>query len=161
MEIRKARTADHAAVRAIHLEAFPTSAEANLVDALCREDSAILSLVSVVEERITGHVMFSRMRSPSESLGLAPVAVLHQYRRRGIAAALIREGLAEARASGWKSVFVLGEPTYYERFGFDRNLAETFSSVYAGPHLMALRLQPGNCPASGVLEYARPFDSLI
>ena len=161
MEIRGEEITHRAAIRRIHLEAFSSAAEADLVDALRAEKSAALSLVAVVEYGIVGHVMFSRMRSPRETLGLAPVAVLREYRRRGVAAALIREGLALSKASGWKSVFVLGDPAYYERFGFERRLAEGFNSKYAGPHLMALHFQPQSCVRSGALEYAEAFESLV
>jgi putative acetyltransferase len=53
---------------------------------------------------------------------------------------LIRRALELAQASQWQIVFVLGDPTYYRRFGFDPALATSFTSRYAGPHLMALAL---------------------
>ena len=121
----------------------------------------MLSLVAVEENKIVGHAMFWRMKTPEGTLGLGPVAVVTEYRRKGIAASLIREGLRQAGEQGWKSVFVLGNPSYYRRFGFDPELAKGFKSRYAGPHLMALALQGhGFSVQGGSLEYAAAFAML-
>jgi putative acetyltransferase len=160
LDIRNDTIGARAGIRAVLVEAFPTAAEADLVERLRDDGSAILSLVAKAEGEIVGHAMLSRMQSPPGMLGLAPVAVLAPYRRQGIAARLIAEGLSRARADGWAGVFVLGDP-YYRRFGFDPALAAGFDSPYAGPHLMALELQPGALATrTGKLEYARPFADL-
>lgn len=158
-QIRPEEARDVSAIRAVHLEAFPTAAEADLVETLRGDGSAAFSLVAVSDDSVVGHVMFSRMIYPSAALGLAPVGVLTTYRRKGIAAALIREGLACAKAKGWQSVFVLGDPQYYRRFGFDPAAAAKFKSRYAGPHLMGLLLQ-GHEVSGGALEYAPAFSAL-
>ncbi|HEU5453123.1 MAG TPA: N-acetyltransferase [Terriglobales bacterium] len=158
MIVRGEEPQDVDGVRAVHLASFPTSAEADLVQQLDADGDVVFSLVAVHDERIVGHALFSRMRTPPQSLGLAPVAVLPDFRRRGIAEALIREGLRQAQAQDWQAVFVLGGE-YYRRFGFDPALAAGFASVYAGPHLMALALHPG-MPRHGSLEYARAFEAL-
>jgi predicted N-acetyltransferase YhbS len=80
------------------------------------------------------------------ALGLGPVAVLPDCRRRGIAAALVREGLKRATYDGWAGVFVLGDPNYYRRFGFESKHADGFESAYAGPHFMALPLTSDELP---------------
>lgn len=158
--IRPETPADFSAIREIHLVAFPTTAEADLVERLRSDADAVLSLVSVREEQIVGHVMFSRMRIPSESLGLAPVAVLASHRRMGIAEALIRDGLRRAKHAGWKAVFVLGSD-YYQRFGFDPAMTRGLKSSYAGPHLMGVALQPEPwTPHDDRLEYAGAFAAL-
>lgn len=158
--IRTEIPGDRAAIRVVHVEAFPTAAEADLVEHLRADGDAVLSLVAIEEEQIVGHVMFSRMQAPQQTLGLAPVAVLTPYRRRGVAAQLIEEGLSCATAQGWSAVFVLGGP-YYRRFGFDPALASGFDSPYAGPHLMGLELQPGGfATRTGILDYARAFAEL-
>jgi len=160
LEIRGERTSDIAEIRGINLAAFPTPGEADLVDQLRRSGSAKYSLVAVLEERLVGHVMLSRMLSPEKSLGLAPVAVLEAHRGRGIAAKLITQALSQAKSDGWKSVFVLGG-AYYKRFGFDSHLAAKFSSPYAGPHFMALALQEGALAAqAGSARYAQAFEDL-
>lgn len=161
MEIRIETPVDIAGIRTVEAEAFPTRAGADLVDRLREDRSAVLSLVAVLDRQVIGHAMFSRMQAPSGALGLGPVAVLASHRRYGLAAKLIREGLSRAKADGWMSVFVLGDPAYYRRFGFETSLAAEFSSPYAGPHLMALALQvDGLAGGDGYLQYPRAFDDL-
>lgn len=161
MEIRSETAADFPAIRSLIEEAFPSSAEAELVDRLRQNGSAVLSLVADLDGQLAGHVMFSRMEWPDGALGLAPVAVLMPWRRRGIAAGLIREGLLRAAAEGWSAVFVLGDPAYYNRFGFAASEAEGFTSPYAGPHLMALALREGAlAERTGELRYPAAFAEL-
>jgi len=105
--------------------------------------------------------MFSRMSAPFRSLGLAPVAVLSDWRRKGIAARLIEGGIKRAQKDGWEGIFVLGEPGFYRRFGFSAAQAEKFESPYAGPYLMALALQGSDLPCkSGRIDYAPAFSAL-
>jgi putative acetyltransferase len=161
MDIRTEKPADIAGIRSVEEEAFPTRSEADLVDRLRTDGDAVFSLVAIHEDEIVGHVMLSRMRTPPETLGLGPVAVLTPHRRNGIAASLIREGLRCATEKGWKGVFVLGDPAYYCRFGFDPALASGFTSPYSGPHLLALALQSDGLPTQkGSLEYPAAFATL-
>ncbi|HEY4115898.1 MAG TPA: N-acetyltransferase [Rhizomicrobium sp.] len=161
VDFRNESLGDRAGIRAVLVEAFPTAAEADLVERLRNDGSAILSLVAEAEGEIVGHAMLSRMQSPPGMLGLAPVAVLAPYRRQGIAARLMEAGLSRAKADGWSAVFVLGDPAYYRCFGFDPALAAGFDSPYAGPHLMAIELKPGALDKrTGKLEYAAPFADL-
>ncbi|HJR57614.1 MAG TPA: N-acetyltransferase [Rhizomicrobium sp.] len=151
--------ADYAGIRRVHLQSFPTATEADLVDGLRADGDAVLSLVAEEDSEIAGHVLFSRMTAPFRALGLAPVAVLPHYRRRGIAARLIEDGLARA-AADWDAVFVLGDPAYYGRFGFDAGLAACFANPYAGPHFMVTPLA-GKLPSNqGPVAYAAAFARL-
>jgi putative acetyltransferase len=89
------------------------------------------------------------------------VAVLPDWRRKGIAAALIRERIKRAAYEGWAGIFVLGDPNYYGRFGFKSTHADGFESAYAGPHFMALPLNSDELPLrSGRLDYAPAFSAL-
>lgn len=161
MIIRAETVADHAGVRALHLASFPGPGEADLVDRLRTDGAAVISLVAIDGDARVGHVMFSRMTAPFRALGLAPVAVLADWRRMGIAAGLIEAGIEWAREDGWQGIFVLGEPGYYGRFGFSVALAQGFDSPYAGPYLMALAVQGDDLPAAtGRIDYAPAFGAL-
>src|SRR5262245_26783884 len=121
--LRPERPSDAADVRAVHVAAFPTPAEANLVDALRSAGHASVSLVAEADGKIVGHILFSPMSiaehpAITDGLGLAPLAVLPALQRRGIGAALVREGLDSCRKLGAGFVAVLGDPAYYTRFGF-------------------------------------------
>ncbi len=105
--------------------------------------------------------MCSRMQAPFRALGLAPIAVLPEFRNQGIAAQLIRAAIDMAKSKGWEGIFLLGDPAYYQRFGFSVTDAVNFQSPYAGPYLMVLSIKGDVLPVqSGVIEYAPAFDQL-
>lgn len=93
------------------------------------------------------------------ALALAPIAVHPERQGLGIGSALVREGLARAAAGGWDAVLVLGDPAYYERFGFRRETARGYGCVYAGPYLLGLELS-GTRSGSGEIRYPPPFAAI-
>jgi putative acetyltransferase len=100
------------------------------------------------------------MTAPFKALGLGPVSVRPDRQRSGVGSALIREALRQARQEGWDAVFVLGDPNFYRRFGFDPGSADDFTCVYAGPHLMVLFMS-NDLPRSGTIDYASAFAALF
>jgi putative acetyltransferase len=166
VEIRPATFSDWKDVRAVHLRAFPGSAEADLVERLEHDGDAAVSLVASDSGAIVGHILFNLTRVTADgravdALALAPVAVLPERQGRGIGSALIGEGLRTARTRGAQIVFVLGDPGYYGRFGFSAEAAAPFRSPYAGPHFQAKVLGDNFVlPRSGSADYARAFAEL-
>jgi putative acetyltransferase len=157
---------DSDSIRTIHRAAFPTAAEADLVQRLHDDFDSEISLVAEQSGEIVGHVMLSRMSVSGDgrafrALGLGPVAVQPGAQGGGVGSELIRSALAIARTLGEEMVFVLGEPDYYARFGFSAEAAAPFASPYAGPYWMALRLRSDvDRPATGSASYAPAFDRL-
>ena len=161
MIVRPETPGDVAAIRIVEEIAFGRSAEARLIDDLRVAGDSVFSLVAVEDETVVGHAMFSRLKAPFPALALGPVAVLPEHQRMGIGSRLIREGIARSEAAGWLGVFVLGDPTFYRRFGFDVGKASGFISPYAGPHLMVLPLGGNELPiTAGLIEYAPAFAKL-
>ena len=145
-------------IRALLRQSFPGEEESVLVERLHEEGDAEIALIAKHEGNICGYVVFSRMSAPFRALGLGPVAVREDWRRKGLAAKLIHEGLLKAGEMEFEGVFVLGEPNYYQRFGFHPDHAASFESEFAGPYLMAVPLRPDGLPAqSGKVEYAPAF----
>lgn len=146
--IRPETSADRTAIFAIHAGAFPTDAEARLVDRLRDAGAASVSLVALRDDRLVGHVCFSPVRVESDdgtswpAIGLAPVAVLPAHQKDGIGGALIRAGFDACTAIGETVVFVLGHPPYYPRFGF----------VPAAEHGLSYEGGPAFSPAFFVRE---------
>ncbi len=158
MIVREELEKDHQAVRDVTLAAFDHAAEADLVDALRESGELVLSLVAEMESEIVGHIAFSGLQAPAECLALAPVSVLPEHQNHGIGKALIMEGLARAKRNGWQGVFVLGEPEYYQRFGFTTATAKNFATPYPKKYFMALELIPEALSTrSGEVIYAQPF----
>lgn len=120
--VRPSTSTDREAIVAIHRAAFPTAAESQLVERLSDGGAVRHSFVASIDGRLVGNVMFSAVTVDGAScgaLGLAPLAVLEPFRKRGIGAALVRRGLEAANASNTPFVVLLGEPEYYSRFGFE------------------------------------------
>ncbi|WP_411104114.1 GNAT family N-acetyltransferase [Streptomyces sp. cmx-4-9] len=155
--------ADIPAVRRIHLAAFDTPLEADLVDAL-RTDPAWLDGLSVVAAdpagRAVGHALLTRCHVDEvPALCLAPVAVLPAYQRTGAGTAAVRAVLDAARARGEHCVVVLGDPAYYPRFGFGRARAHGIRITLDVPDeaLMVLALDGSRSLPRGTVRYAAPF----
>ena len=157
--IRDERPADIDAIRQINLVAFGRPVEARLVDELRADGDLLYSLVALEDGRIVGHIAFSPMAAPFRALGLGPIAVVPDRQRRGFARRLIESGLARATVDGWQAVFLLGNPAFYERFGFSAASAAGFVTPYAGPHFMVRPLGDGALPTlTGNVAYAPAFD---
>ena len=92
-------------------------------------------------------------------LGLAPVAVLPEYRRQGIAANLIRVGLEQCKERGVGLVIVLGDPAYYGRFGFKPASTWGLENEYGGGDaFQAMELRAGAIPRDGgLVRYGPQF----
>ncbi|HET7317342.1 MAG TPA: N-acetyltransferase [Sphingomicrobium sp.] len=164
MKVRHAAAADAGQIRRVLSRAFPTELEADLVEQLERDGDVVISLVA--EDRdIVGHLLLSRMRAEADgqrlaALGLGPVGVIPDRHGQGIGSALIHHACREARGCGAQMLFVLGEPAYYGRFGFDADVAAPFASPYSGPYFQALPLVELSPINSGVAEYPLAFAAL-
>ena len=58
--------------------------------------------------------------SSGSALLLGPVAVHPTHQGEGLGGVLIRHSLAEARLQGWTQVILIGDASYYGRYGFAR-----------------------------------------
>jgi putative acetyltransferase len=145
--------------------AFGRPHEARLVAELGRDGALELSLVA---ERngggVIGYAAFPRLSVITDgalvpAAGLAPLAVVADMRRRGVGAALIRSGMAVLRQHGVPLLFVLGDPGYYRRFGFEAARGAQFTSPYSGPHFLAAALASA-VPCAGTVRYPAAFLAL-
>ena len=73
----------------------------------------------------------------------------------------MKTGLGYAKDKGYKAVFVLGDPNYYRRFGFDVDLASRFACKYAGPNFMVHWLNGEVEHTEGYVEYAHSFYTVL
>lgn len=161
MNVRDEVPADHGAVRDLIEQAFGRKSEAVLVEALRRNGDIVDALVAEQDRCIVGHAVLSRLISPDGSLALGPVSVLPGRQRQGAGTALIRASIAQAGAAGWEAIFVLGNPAYYERFGFRSETAIGFETPYPVQNFMALELKKGALLARcGAVEYPQAFAAL-
>ena len=162
--IRPEKPQDADGVRRVHQAAFPSTVEAELVDRLRARGKAAVSLVAEDGGQIVGHIVFSPVTFdpplPVTAFSLAPMAVLADHWKHGVGRRLVQNGLAECNAQGACLVVVLGEPDYYERFGFERASRHGLRNEFgAEDAFMVYWLDSGAHPPPGTLvKYAPEFD---
>ncbi len=164
LSIRPEQPDDARAVGDLLEAAFGGPMETGLVERLRADGDLVLALVCFGGANLVGYVAWPRLRIETaqgarSAVALAPLAVTPLRQRHGIGSALTRAGLAQLRDGGETLVFVLGDPTYYGRFGFRVETARAYDSIYAGTHFMALKLG-ASAPENGRVRYPAPFDSL-
>jgi putative acetyltransferase len=117
--------------------AFSRPREEDLVDGQRAGCPRLVSLVAVAVGKLVGHILFSpaaiaRSHGSLAGMGLAPIAVLPEFQRRGSGKALIEAGIETIRAFGEPFVIVLGHPKYYPTFGFVPALRFGIRCEYGG-----------------------------
>lgn len=167
MLIRTEAPADILAVDRLLKEAFDTDAEANLVMRLRENGRRTLSLVACNDEgEVVGYVLFSPVTLEGEDLnwqGLAPLAVRDDYRNKGIAADLVKEGFSSLLEFGYPACVVLGDPAYYSRFGFEASEKHDMRCQWDVPQgaFQVLGLVDGELTnRKGLIEYSVEFSEL-
>ncbi|WP_035649439.1 GNAT family N-acetyltransferase [Flavobacterium sp. ASV13] len=112
--------------KAFEKEEFSDHKEQFLVERLRKSDAFIseLSIVAEIENKIVGHILFTKLEVKNESqifhsLALAPVSILPEFQGKGIGGKLILHGHETAKSLGYKSVILLGHQDYYPRFGYE------------------------------------------
>lgn len=146
---------------------YPSEAEAKLVMTLRENGNQTLGIVACTDEgEVVAHALFSPVTVEgvdSGWQGLAPVSVKEQYRNQGIAKQLIEEGITILSELGYPVCVVLGDPAYYQRFGFEAalkhnlhcqwpNTEEAFMVKSYSPEFLEEK--------SGLVSYCAEFDAL-
>lgn len=73
--------------------------------------------------QLIASVRMTWVQTPSQTyrgMLLGPLAVLPDYKNLGIGKALVRQALAGAKTRNADYVLLVGDPPYYEPFGFER-----------------------------------------
>jgi predicted N-acetyltransferase YhbS len=126
MTIRHERLADIKAREALLDEAFGEARTRKSSERL-REDrlpAEGLSFIATEGKRVVGTARLWNVACGIEkSLGqeallLGPVAVAQDCRSRGLGGALVRRAIQTARKLGYGAIVLVGDPEYYNRFGF-------------------------------------------
>ena len=128
--IRNETHDDVRAITEVTIAAFKTLAisrhtEQFIIEALRAAQALTVSLVAEMNGCVVGHIAFSPVTisdGTPDWYGLGPVSVLPEHQRKGIGKALINEGLSRLKAMKAQGCCLVGNPEYYQQFGF-RNVA--------------------------------------
>jgi putative acetyltransferase len=161
--IRAETAGDIARVREVVQAAFANhphsdGSEPRIVDALRAAGALTIALVAVRDAIVVGHIAFSPVQIAGGShgwFGLGPVAVVPELQHAGIGSALIRAGLDVLKQRGAAGCVLVGEPAYYERFGFRHDPRLVYEGVPPEVFL-ALSLDTAR-PATGTVTYHAAF----
>ncbi|KJS12652.1 MAG: GNAT family acetyltransferase [Desulfotomaculum sp. BICA1-6] len=109
-----------------------------------------LALVAEENSKLIGHLMLTKTYiinngNKYETLLLAPISVVLEYRNQGIGSKLIKESFKLANDMGYTSILLVGDPAYYHRFGFKAAVNFGIKHTHNIPdeYVMACELVPG------------------
>jgi predicted N-acetyltransferase YhbS len=131
-----------------------------IVNALRRSKQLTVSIVAVENDRLIGHVAISPVRISSGAsgwFGLGPISVWPDRQTQGIGSALMKAALAELQRLGGAGCAVLGDPSYYGRFGFKAHPGLKLPGVPV-EHFQALAFS-GELP-TGTAQYDKAFEAV-
>ncbi|WP_366912973.1 N-acetyltransferase [Rhodoferax sp.] len=162
MTIRSECPADRHMVEAVTRQAFlnhPHSGHTEhlIVDGLRLAGALTISLVAERAGQVVGHIAFSPVTVSDGSTGwygLGPVSVAPACQGQGIGRTLVEHGLACLRDGGAQGCVLLGEPSFYGRFGFVHQPGLYLAGV---PQDFFLALPFGTTLAQGQVVYHAAF----
>jgi putative acetyltransferase len=141
MKIRKLTTENRAKVYALLSCAFPGSAyEAALVQKLHENDRPLHEWVCIHTNRVVAYIAFSNAYHGEDICGLhlAPMAVTPEFQKQGTGSELLKFALRQDAIKS-QTLFVLGEPRYYKKFGFEPCRLPLCSFDKGNAHFLSMR----------------------
>ena len=124
--IREENPGDIASIEAVTIEAFldaphTDNREQFIVQSLREAEALSISLVAEVQGKVIGHVAVSPVEISDGAdgwFGLGPISVKPEHQRSGIGSQLMLDVLEQLQNTGAAGCVLLGDPSYYSRFGF-------------------------------------------
>ncbi len=162
MIIRKETHTDSEEISQVTIAAFKTLPISNhteqfIINALRAAGALTVSLVAEIGSRIVGHIAFSPVTISDGTTGwygLGPISVLPEYHKQGIGKSLINNGLSMLKELNGQGCALVGDPNYYNRFGF-RNYPELIHEGIPQEFFLALSFT-GQIP-HGIVVFHEAF----
>lgn len=141
MKIRSLTPENYPKAAALLRQAFPNSRyEERLFDNLHKHGRCMYEWVCIHTHIYVAYIAFTTAYDGDKARGLhlAPLAVNPQYQNQGIGSELLRFALRQEAISN-KTIFVLGEPKFYQKFGFERCTRPICQFDRNNAHFLAMR----------------------
>jgi putative acetyltransferase len=158
MKIQKVTMETRPKVYGLLQRAFPGSDyEAALVRKLHENGRPVHEWVCLHVNKAIAYIAFSNAYHGKEVCGLhlAPMAVSPEFQRQGVGTELLSFALRQEAIKS-QSLFVLGEPGYYRRFGFEPCSAPLCPFDTNNAHFLGMR---NSVAASFMVGYEPEFRS--
>jgi putative acetyltransferase len=164
MQVRSEKLSDATVIRDLIEAAFATHrysdhTEHLIVEALRAAGALTVSLVAEARGQVVGYIACSPVMINGNTggwFGLGPVAVRPDKQGCGIGAALVRACIESLKLHNAQGAVLLGEPAYYQHFGFAARTELTLPGVPAS-HFLCLPLR--DSIPSGVVTYHPAFNT--
>lgn len=141
MKIRQLTPEYHAKVSALLRHAFPGSSyEEQLVDNLHKQGRPLHEWVCIHINTVIAYIAFSNAYNNTAVCGLhlAPLAVKPEFQGQGIGSELLRFALRQ-EAIRENTIFVLGDPGLYQKFGFENCTMPICPFASKNAHFLSIR----------------------
>ena len=141
MKIRTLTPENFGKAYALLRQAFPRSRyEIQLAEKIHKNGKVVHEWVCIHSNTIIGYIAFSHAYNGSDICGLhlGLMAVKPDFQQQGIGSELLRFALRQAEIKD-KTIFVLGEPNFYQKFGFELCAAPICPFDKKKNHFMGIR----------------------
>jgi len=159
--VREETVEDASDIEKIVLEAFQYRIEEPEIVRLARQrDQILMSLVAIENRQIVGHILVTPIElsvAVDDNFGaIGPLAVKPSCQLRGIGSRLMNAVVSRAGEENLSALFLLGNPCYYERFGFSTShIGNEYGATEAFMHL---EISPGVLNnLRGMAKYVNAF----
>lgn len=127
MHIREELPDDAEAIEQVTIRAFQNAphtghTEQFIVRELRAANSLTVSLVAELNGQIVGHVAVSPVTISDGSphwFGLGPISVAPEFQGQGVGSELMNAAISALKVFTAQGCVLLGDPSYYRRFGFN------------------------------------------
>lgn len=164
INIRKERPSDIQRIHDVTVAAFLAAphtdhTEQFIVRSLRESDALTISLVAEDNSNIVGHAALSPVNISDGSdhwYGLGPISVLPKEQIKGIGSLLMNTAIRELQSINAKGCVLLGDPNYYQRFGFKPQKGLILPNV--PPEYFQVLILQTSIP-QGIVTYHKAFSA--
>jgi putative acetyltransferase len=141
MKIRKPTPDDYVKISALLRQAFPCSTyEVQLIEKLHNNKKILHEWVCIHRNSVIAFIAFSQAFDGAKVCGLhlAPLAVKPEMQRQGVGSEVVRFALRQDVIQE-STIFVLGKPEFYQKFGFVRCTLPICPFTKNNAHFLSIR----------------------